>query len=329
MITCREDLYNTYVRAKDKELLTVFMRTFMDKLPDRADYSLDDYVESVSSFEVVMILPHYRSPQIATSKTDLSKLRELTMADFIPSNDVKYYDKDEEIKPQDGFVINAIKDFKVSQEKTNHKWERFQDCYAKTKEELMIDNKEDYIGLTGNHQMNCILNDMQSKVRVLLKRIKHHDDDVDSLVDRVRFIEELVDMAIDGIVVESSEKPRTKTEYIKLNKNDKEVKFWEVARDFAESEGIALYFLIDDSYLPIVSNERLLAEYKDGNLYRKVEKQITWYDDVIDYLESFSGDECKTFIETIMENKNTGAEGHHYEGFINMCRLVVESVDNK
>lgn len=254
MITCREDLYNTYVKAKDKELLTVFMRTFMDKLPDRADYSLDDYVESVSSFEVVMILPHYRSPQIATSKTDLSKLRELTMADFIPSNDVKYYDKDEEVKPQDGFVSNAIKDFKVS-----HK--------LKTKEQSMSDNKA----------------------------------------------------------------PRARTEYIKLNKNDKNGKYWEVARDFAESESYAcaFYCLVNTSYFPVVSNERLLSEYEGGNLYRKVEKQITWHDDVIDHLESFGGDECKTFIEAITENKNTGVNGYHYDVFINMCRFVVESVDKK
>ncbi len=138
-----------------------------------------------------------------------------------------------------------------------------------------------------------------------------------------------LDKAVKGVLRKTHNKimsamPSTKTEYIKLNKNDKGGKFWEVARDFSEIEGIAFYFLVDDSYLPIVSNQRLLAEFSNGNLYRKVEKQATWHDNAVEFLESIS--ECEAFMSAINENKTIGLETDDYKI---ICRLVVESIDKK
>lgn len=72
-------------------------------------------------------------------------------------------------------------------------------------------------------------------------------------------------------------KPRTRTEYVKVDRNAEGGAFWECARDFVDDD---FYRHDECGYEKIKSNTLLLAFYSTSNLYRKVEREIEWYEDI-------------------------------------------------
>lgn len=84
-------------------------------------------------------------------------------------------------------------------------------------------------------------------------------------------------------------KPRTKVEYVKVDKDAEGGAYWECARDFAENEVNLLVARTNPeaccvmSWMNISDNDELLRQYKEGKIYRKVEREITWQDEVIEF----------------------------------------------
>ena len=124
---------------------------------------------------------------------------------------------------------------------------------------------------------------------------------------------------------------RTKTEFVKVDKNAEGGKYWECARDFAE--GGCEFFADGNKYLPVTNNDCLLANYKAGLLYRKVENEATWQDEVKEYLSN-----CKDLTEcvklVVFTSKPDGGfcedtgEWIRLQGeFIGLCHLVAELAD--
>lgn len=102
-------------------------------------------------------------------------------------------------------------------------------------------------------------------------------------------------------------KSRTKVEFVKVDKNTEDNKFWEVARDYAE-EVFELFLLdVDGEYEKISSNDELLMEYRRSNLYRRIETPMT---------------EREAFIEAL----NEVAYGD--DGFISTSELFSRIVDS-
>ena len=108
---------------------------------------------------------------------------------------------------------------------------------------------------------------------------------------------------------------RTKVEYVKVDKNAEGDKYWECARDFAE--GKYEFFTDGNKYLQVTHNNCLLANYKSGLLFRKVEREYTWQD------------EFESFLLLILSDSDTKetmacADGWDKE-FIEMCNIVVNA----
>ena len=95
------------------------------------------------------------------------------------------------------------------------------------------------------------------------------------------------------IEIANQEKPkRVEVEYVKHNVNEDGGKFWEVARDWSEGEPCVFHYFDANSYWSIADNDRLLKEYENRNLYRRIKKEI---------------DERQEFIERwASEIKNVG-----------------------
>lgn len=122
-------------------------------------------------------------------------------------------------------------------------------------------------------------------------------------------------------------KPRTKTEYVKVNPNADGGSYWECARDYACGEvGSFFHAYSEASGKRLVQdNDQLLQHYKTKSLYRKVETEITWKDALCDYV-----DECKEL--TIDSSLSFAAciNGAAWDNeFLEMCRVVVSAADGK
>lgn len=78
-------------------------------------------------------------------------------------------------------------------------------------------------------------------------------------------------------------KPKMKVEYVQVDKNGDGGAYWECAKDFAEG----VEFTVKANELQIgVGIEDLLARYKSGNLYRKIETAVTWGDILVKTLKT-------------------------------------------
>ncbi len=77
---------------------------------------------------------------------------------------------------------------------------------------------------------------------------------------------------------------KTKVEYVHIKSND--IAFWEIAKEFAESDICNIHFLsVHDDMVEVACNDILLSNYKSRNLYRKVETEITWRDELEEFLD--------------------------------------------
>lgn len=103
---------------------------------------------------------------------------------------------------------------------------------------------------------------------------------------------------------------KTKVEYVKVDKNADNGAYWECARDYAE--GNCQFFTDGDSALPVDCNNTLLSNYISAMLYRRVETEVTWLDELADkYPVHIQGD----IIElTVTE--------FHKDTFAEMCSFV-------
>jgi len=70
---------------------------------------------------------------------------------------------------------------------------------------------------------------------------------------------------------------RTKVEFVKVDKNADNGKYWECARQFAEGE--CEFYSDALGCCGVKSNDFLLTHYKSGYLYRKVEREVTWQEE--------------------------------------------------
>ena len=119
-------------------------------------------------------------------------------------------------------------------------------------------------------------------------------------------------------------KPRTKTTYVKVDKNAEGGRFWEVARDF-ESDGIYCISKVKEFAL-IKSDESLAYYYRAGNVYRKVETEINWKDELSNYISSCKSLCRDSFIKHGCFERERGVDVFDDE-FIAMCQLVAELTD--
>jgi hypothetical protein len=118
-------------------------------------------------------------------------------------------------------------------------------------------------------------------------------------------------------------KPKVKVEYVSVNKELDGGKFWECARDFAE--GDCEFFTDGDSALKIHTYNTLLANYRSGMLYRKVETELTWQDELIEHLRrnrigldcAICDGEFDNFSLPTLSNKQ----------LIGICHLVASMTD--
>ena len=88
-----------------------------------------------------------------------------------------------------------------------------------------------------------------------------------------------------GVMPES--KPLTRTEYVLIERESTCV--WDL-KEMLESDELFLK-RIDGEY-SLYSSKRpnlVLSKFLEGDLYRKVEKEITWYEDAINYAKSCRG----------------------------------------
>ncbi len=113
-----------------------------------------------------------------------------------------------------------------------------------------------------------------------------------------------------GEVVEPEVKPRTKVEYVEVER----CSIFQLQADFIS---LNLYRLSDDEYL-IIGGEKILAnEYADGTIYRKVETELTWQD-VLSEKTGWTIDEINSY-EKVFEHQNIG--------LVEMCHLVTSLTD--
>jgi len=97
---------------------------------------------------------------------------------------------------------------------------------------------------------------------------------------------------------------RTKVEYVKC-----EIKvFHKLAEEYVNTE---LFYAIDDQHQLITGLETLVAAYKSDIVYRKVETEITWRDEV---KELFGNSYESLRVHKMIECNNPK--------FIEMCHLV-------
>jgi len=137
----------------------------------------------------------------------------------------------------------------------------------------------------------------------------------DDLPDKVESVLSGLTATIDQLVPPS--KPvKTKVEYVFIKCG--ETPFWEVAKEFAESELNTIHFInVHCEQCEVKCNNMLLSNYKSGNLYRKVETKVTWQDEASDkhpkmmesLRDSFYNEDIIKFSHLVasMTDKPTGA----------------------
>lgn len=123
-------------------------------------------------------------------------------------------------------------------------------------------------------------------------------------------------------------KPRTRVEYVNCDFRSTHDAYSAMLNgvELFSSDGIDRFKFDGKNFIGEngVEEWKLECHSDKEQFYRKVETEIDWRDDVIDYLESFGCDECRSFIEAIKEHKHTGACNHHFNGFVDMCKLVAQ-----
>jgi hypothetical protein len=108
---------------------------------------------------------------------------------------------------------------------------------------------------------------------------------------------------------EHSVKPRMKVDYVKLTGD-----FWEVAKEYQEGK---LFYKCTETCI-IDTLEQLVNLYKSDNIYRKVETEVTWQDE----LNSFLGRNSVLYdIEFQSKHVHIDTEIEN-DQFIEMCHLV-------
>ena len=127
-------------------------------------------------------------------------------------------------------------------------------------------------------------------------------------------------------------KPRTKVEYVKVDKNVEGGAYWECAREFAE--GLVGTFWRDGRRgMMIQDNEQLLSNYKKGSLYRKVVTEITWQGEVREFIAGCEEISINTSFTEVLtygylngeltkEACNDDSQIAFVDEFIEMCNLV-------
>lgn len=91
-----------------------------------------------------------------------------------------------------------------------------------------------------------------------------------------------VEVNLSELKAEQEKPKRVKVSYVKHNVNEEGGKFWEVARDWSEGEPCVFHYFNANSYWSVADNDRLLKEYTNRNLYRKVEIEIDERQEFID-----------------------------------------------
>jgi len=82
---------------------------------------------------------------------------------------------------------------------------------------------------------------------------------------------------------------------------------------------------LDDKWAEVDTMEGLGFSIASGRcIYKRIEIEMTWHDEVLPYFESFGGGECKTIIEVIEENMHLGVESDRFLRFIDACRIVMK-----
>lgn len=115
-----------------------------------------------------------------------------------------------------------------------------------------------------------------------------------------------------------------KVEYEKVDKNAEGGKYWECARDFAEMPTNSLVARTNPpecsvmSWMNIKDNDELLREYRNDRIYRKVEREVSWQDEVVQFLDSYSSYDFNKYIGFKNANGDTAMQAD----FIKLCHLV-------
>jgi hypothetical protein len=138
---------------------------------------------------------------------------------------------------------------------------------------------------------------------------------------------ELHSIDSDGVAVfrqvyQAPVRPRTKTTYEKVEfKSDKEK-----ALEFASSE---FYYVSEihpnQTYSKVTTLDALVS--CGSNLYRKVEREVTWKDELNDFLEECRWLEDTSEIHEVIPKPDT-ENGEQFDNeFIKMCHLVASLTD--
>jgi hypothetical protein len=120
-------------------------------------------------------------------------------------------------------------------------------------------------------------------------------------------------------------KPRTKTEYIGLHF----IKKWEAVK-FMEETGESLFYISNNEYIELFVPESAIKKVRQQSaLYRKVETEITWQSELKLFLDESNHIDGGSPIETAIEHPKSKVDRDWDNEFVQMCRVVVDAVDNK
>ena len=112
---------------------------------------------------------------------------------------------------------------------------------------------------------------------------------------------------------------RVKVSYEKVNQNKEDGLFWHCARDL--SEGNCQFYTNGIHELQVTDTNVLLANYKAGLLYRKVESEITWQREMQEFVNKSKE------LEWTDDLSLTGSGVEWDNEFITMCHFVAEMTD--
>ena len=124
--------------------------------------------------------------------------------------------------------------------------------------------------------------------------------------------------------IELQKPKRVKVDYVKVDKNADNGKYWECARQLAESE--CEFFIRGNIHLEIRCNEILLENYKSDELYRKVEREIVWQDSLSDFMDDNFHDQNQPFLSFVDEEVVIDGK-IPYATMIAMCHLMQSMTD--
>lgn len=129
-------------------------------------------------------------------------------------------------------------------------------------------NLENYKGVNGNYQMNCLLNDAQIGLNEVIEHIENGDGE-SKYLDTLKQYRELIDFAIDNTEFNPEkkcrEKPRTRIEYEKVTES-----IFDLRDEFERGE----LHGDDAGVTKIETLAHLGACCHTGNVFKRVEKEI-------------------------------------------------------